>query len=123
MFNWMSKRGKSAWLLMFFLFSLTMIPVVPAVYIASELPHPLGVVGFLYMGVVFFGLFWLWDRFYFKKKEGTVKDNMMEIEDYQNSLPMCDYRKTCIQHPLVCIMCTRKNKMRDCYKEVVKDNG
>ena len=42
------------------------------------------------------------------------------IEQYQNSPKMCDYRKTCIQHPLVCIVCVRRTNLKDCYKLKMK---
>jgi len=38
------------------------------------------------------------------------------IELYQNLPEMCKYRKTCIQHPLFCIACIRRNNLKDCYK-------
>jgi len=76
MFNWMSKKGKNVWMLMFFLFSFTMLPVIPAIYIMSSLPHPYGVVGFLYEAIVFFGLFFLWDKFYFKSKEKHIQKEL-----------------------------------------------
>lgn len=73
MFNWMSERGKNAWALMLFLFSILMPTIIPSIYIMSEVDirfgHPYGVVGFLYLAVTFFGIFFLWNKFYFKPKE------------------------------------------------------
>jgi len=67
MFNWMSERGKSAWLLAFFLVSMLIPTAIPGIYIMNSLPHPYGVVGFLYLGISVFGIFWLWDKYYFKR--------------------------------------------------------
>ena len=77
MFNWMSQRGKNAWFLVLFLFSMMMPTVVPGVWIMTEVElrfgHPYGIIGFLYLGVTTFGMFFLWDKFYFKKKESKQK--------------------------------------------------
>jgi len=43
-----------------------------------------------------------------------------DVKKYQESPEMCKYRKTCIQHPLVCIVCTRRCNLRDCYKDKVE---
>lgn len=73
MFDWMSQRGKNAWILMLFFFSMTMPTILPSIQIMIEADkvfgHPCGVVGFLYLGLTTFGIFFLWDKFYFKKKE------------------------------------------------------
>lgn len=37
-----------------------------------------------------------------------------ELQKYQ--LP-CDSGDTCGQHPIVCLVCSRRTDLRDCYKE------
>ena len=75
--NWISEKGKNAWVLMMFLFSLFMPTIIPSIWIMTEFDirfgHPCGAVGFLYLGVTTLGIFYLWDRFYFKKKENPSK--------------------------------------------------
>jgi hypothetical protein len=51
------------------------------------------------------------------KQEDGIKEEPYYIKEYQNSSALCSYRKTCIQHPIICLVCTRRNILKDCYKD------
>jgi len=40
-----------------------------------------------------------------------------DIKRYQKTPKMCDERNTCIQHPMVCLICNRRKNVKDCYKK------
>lgn len=39
------------------------------------------------------------------------------VEKYQKIISTCNDRKTCTQHPLVCLICNRRMDLEDRYKK------